>query len=62
MFLLPISRRAARAEAERALAWALALDLGAPSCRLDRIALYTWSEDRSQSLFRIVRELPLRAA
>jgi 2'-5' RNA ligase len=44
------------------LAWARALDLGHAACQLDRIALYTWSEDRSRTLFRICRALPLMAA
>lgn len=56
------SRRAARDDYQRALRWAKGLQLGAPSVRLERIALYTWSEDRQTSLFRVVRELPLRAA
>jgi 2'-5' RNA ligase len=46
-------------ELQHAIAWAQALQLGAAESRLDRIALYTWSEDRSQSLFKIVRSLPL---
>ena len=56
------SRRAALAEQQNALRWAKALELGAPTVRLDKIALYTWSEDRKVTLFRIVQELPLGAA
>jgi 2'-5' RNA ligase len=55
-------RRATRAEWATALRWAHDLELGAPSCRLDRIALYTWSDDRAQSLFRVHRERPLRSS
>lgn len=56
------ARRATMAEVKRATSWAIGLELGAPRCRLDRVALYTWSEDRSVSLFRSVAELPLCAA
>jgi RNA 2',3'-cyclic 3'-phosphodiesterase len=43
------------------LVWAAALDLRAIEARLDRIALYTWSEgNRSERLFRIVAERSLR--
>jgi len=52
-------RRATRAELAAALSWARGLELGAPSCRLERVALFTWSDDRAQSLFRIHSELPL---
>jgi 2'-5' RNA ligase len=55
-------RKATPDQLKQAARWARALDLGAPVCRLDRIALYTWSEDRTLSLFRIYRELPLAAA
>jgi 2'-5' RNA ligase len=43
----------ARAEG---LAWAAGLDLRAVRLRLDRVALYGWSEDRSERLFRVVEE------
>lgn len=56
------SRRATTAEHRQAMRWATALDLGAPSVRLHSIALYTWSEDRKSTLFRIVSSLPLTAA
>jgi 2'-5' RNA ligase len=53
-------RRATQEQVSAATAWATALDLGLPSCRLERIALYTWSAgDRSRSLFQIDRERPL---
>lgn len=53
------SRRASNAMIKHAARWATTLDLGSPACRLDRIALYTWSDDRQVALFRIVDELPL---
>jgi len=55
-------RRASDVQRKAALAWAKGLDLGSPRCELTRIALYTWSLDRKQALFRVVSELPLRAA
>jgi 2'-5' RNA ligase len=51
--------RATDADREQGLRWAEGLDLRSVSARLDRIALYTWSEDRRQRLFRIVTERPL---
>jgi len=46
---------------EAGLKWAAAVDLRAIEARLDRIALYTWSEgNRRERLFRIVAERPLR--
>jgi len=53
------TRHTTVAERQAALAWAQALDLGAPRVRIDRLALYTWSEDRRERLFRIVEEVPL---
>ena len=42
---------------EAGLLWAAALDLRAIEARLDRIALYTWSEgNRRERLFRVVAE------
>lgn len=52
--------RATEADREAGLRWAESLDLRAVSARLDRIALYTWSELRRERLFRIVTERPLR--
>ena len=51
-------RRATPGDEARAagLAWAAALDLRSVRVRLDRIALFTWSEDRRERLFRIVTE------
>ena len=56
------SRRATAVEVRSAASWASALRLGAPSVLLDSIALYTWSEDRTLTLFRRVASLPLTAA
>ncbi len=54
--------RARASDADRAagLQWAAALDLSAVQARIDRIALYTWSEVRRERLFRIVTERRLR--
>lgn len=52
--------RATDADREQGLRWAEGLDLRSVSARLDRIALYTWSEDRRERLFRVVTERPLR--
>lgn len=49
-------RRASPADREAGLAWAAALDLSGVHARLDRIALFTWSESRVERLFRIVAE------
>ena len=51
--------RATDADREQGLRWAEGLDLRSVSARLDRIALYTWSEDRRERLFRIVTERQL---
>jgi 2'-5' RNA ligase len=50
-------RRASEAARQAGLAWAAGLDLRGVGAKLDRIALYTWSEDdRRERLFRIVAE------
>jgi len=49
-------RRATDADREAGLAWADALDLSNVKTRLDRIALFTWSEHRTERLFRVVAE------
>ena len=49
-------RRATDADRQAGLAWAEALDLSGVQARLDRIALFTWSERRVERLFRIVAE------
>ncbi len=48
--------RANLADRDAGLAWAAGLQLGQVQQRLDRIALYTWSERRLERLFRIVAE------
>jgi hypothetical protein len=48
--------RASDENREKGLAWAKNLDLHAVHARLDRIALYTWNENRREKLFRIVTE------
>jgi 2'-5' RNA ligase len=51
--------RASEADREAGLSWAAALQLQGVHARLDRIALYTWSETRRDRLFQIVAERPL---
>jgi len=51
--------RAKDAERALGLGWARSLELGSVRATLDRIALYTWSEQRRERLFRIVAERPL---
>lgn len=48
--------RAKDSERQAGLTWAESLDLGSVHARLDRIALYTWSEPRRERLFAIVAE------
>ena len=48
--------RATDAQREAALRWASELDLSGQAARLDRIALYTWAENRQERLFRVVAE------
>jgi RNA 2',3'-cyclic 3'-phosphodiesterase len=52
--------RATETDRDAGLRWAAALDLSLVRARLDRIALYTWSEVRRERLFRIVTERGLR--
>jgi len=54
--LARVQRRATAAQRQRALAWAASLDLGGVPLVLDRLALYTWAEDRERGLFRKVEE------
>jgi 2'-5' RNA ligase len=50
-------RRVTEAGREAGLVWASALDLSQIVARLDRVALYTWSEgNRRERLFRVVAE------
>ena len=56
------ARNATAAERARAVAWATeAPEVGA-TVTLDRIALYTWSEDRQTRKFRMVRHQSLAGA
>jgi len=48
--------RASGADRDAGLAWAAQLQLRSVHARLDRIALYTWSEMRRERLFEIVAE------
>jgi len=51
--------RASELDREAGLSWAGALQLQGVQARLDRIALYTWSEKRRERLFQVVAERPL---
>ncbi|MGC4088624.1 MAG: 2'-5' RNA ligase family protein [Polyangiaceae bacterium] len=51
--------RASDAQRELGLAWAGSLDLRSVRARLDKVALYRWSENRTQRLFRIVEQRTL---
>jgi len=55
-------RRANDAHRQAGLAWAAALDLRGVERTLDRILLYTWSENRRERLFRAVAEQSLGSA
>ena len=48
--------RVTEADRDAGLRWAAELDLRLVHARLDRIALYTWSEIRRERLFKIVAE------
>jgi RNA 2',3'-cyclic 3'-phosphodiesterase len=48
--------RANAADRDAGLSWAGALQLQGCEARLDRIALYTWSETRRERLFQVVAE------
>jgi len=53
-------RRGAAPAVHRALAtWAVAQALPVAPVELDRLALYTWAEDRRRRLFRVVASRPL---
>jgi RNA 2',3'-cyclic 3'-phosphodiesterase len=52
-------RRADDLHRQAGLAWAAGLDVRAVTATLDRVALYTWSDDRRERLFRIVAERAL---
>jgi RNA 2',3'-cyclic 3'-phosphodiesterase len=48
--------RASALDREAGLSWASSLQLRSVHARLDRIALYTWSETRHERMFQIVAE------
>lgn len=52
-------RRASEDERAAALVWASELRLERTPLRLDRVALYTWADDRKETLFTIARERKL---
>jgi len=53
-------RRATDTDRESGRAWADTLDLRAVQQTLDRVALYTWSDDRPRRLFKIIAERKLQ--
>ena len=55
-------RRASEAARAEGLQWAAGLSVPESVAVVDRIALYTWSDDRRQRLFRVVAERPLGAS
>jgi 2'-5' RNA ligase len=54
--LARVGGRASAESREAGLAWAASLELGAIRERLERVALYTWNDDRRERLFKIVAE------
>ncbi len=55
------SRRASREVVDAGIAWCEEATIPDVRLTLDRLALYTWSDDRNQTLFRIVEDLSLDA-
>jgi 2'-5' RNA ligase len=49
-------RRTTDAHREAGLAWAKSLDLRHVEATVDRVALYTWNDNRRERLFRVVAE------
>ena len=56
------ARNATAVSRRAGLVWASSVQLAGVSQQLDRIALYTWSHERRDCLFRIAAERPLTAA
>lgn len=52
--LARVRRRAGPAERRRAVNWAAGLDLRATALQLGELALFTWAEDRTRTLFRVM--------
>jgi 2'-5' RNA ligase len=50
------TRRATEGERRAGLAWASALNVHSAHIGLRRVRLFTWSDDRAERLFRVVRE------
>ncbi len=57
--LARIGRKASKQERKNAISWAEGLDLGRPAVRIDRLALYTWAQNRKRQLFEIVESIGL---
>ena len=57
--LARIGRKASKQERKNAISWAEGLDLGRPVVTIDRLALYTWAQDRKRQLFEIVESVGL---
>lgn len=53
-------RKATDTDRQAGLAWASQVEFNSVGARLDRIALYTWNDNRSERLFQIIDEVPLR--
>lgn len=53
------TRAASDEQRAAGLRWAASVEVTGVAVRLDRIALYTWAEDRAARLFRIVEERAL---
>jgi 2'-5' RNA ligase len=49
-------RRATEAQRDAGRSWAKSLDLRGVEATVDRVALYTWNENRRERLFRVVAE------
>lgn len=60
MTVARIQRRASARERRAAVRWGEAVALGAVRFEVAGLALYTWSEDRHERLFQIVRQRPLQ--
>jgi 2'-5' RNA ligase len=54
MTLARIQRRAKKTERRAAVRWAEGVDVGGASFAVRSVALYTWSADRQERLFRII--------
>ncbi|MFO0737518.1 MAG: hypothetical protein U0270_16620 [Labilithrix sp.] len=52
-------RHATETERAAGLEWARAIELHGTPVRLEKIALYTWSDDRTSKLFRVVEDRSL---